>query len=136
MHGRSTFPSMSLLDLASAAGHSVTEDGAPRVATVVDAALAVPLELPGSAPHLECCANIINGGIEILSTTGQRPASKHLSAALASAAVRLLPVSTYNLCSSVMRSDLLHKPAPCADGSQVPAAQRVTPEITHVSTCS
>jgi len=97
VHGHSTFPSMSLLHLASAAGHSVTEDGAPRVATVVDAGLAAPIKLTAlstySTPHLECCVDIMGGGMEILSTAGERPARKHLSAMLASAAVMLLPMS-------------------------------------------
>ncbi len=87
---------MSLLDLASAATHTVTEDGAPRVPVVAGAALAAPLELTAAATQhtseLECCVDMMDGSVQILSTSGQGPASKHLSAMLASAAVLLLPI--------------------------------------------
>ena len=98
IHGRSTFPSMSLLDLASAATHSVTEDGAPRVSVVAGATLAAPLELTAVSTQrtaeLECCVDMIDGSVQIHGTSGQGPASKHLSAMLASAAVLLLPISS------------------------------------------
>ena len=96
VHGRSTFPSMSLLDLASAATHIVTEDGAPRVPVVAGAALASPLELTAvntqRTAELECCIDMIDSSVQVLSASGQGPASKHLSAILASAAVLLLPI--------------------------------------------
>ena len=133
IHGRSTFPSMSLLDLASAAGHSMTEDGAPRVATVVDAALAAPIELTAhsikSTPQLQLCVDIMGGSMEILSTAAQRPASKHLSATLASAAVVLLPGSTRELAASsqtalcLLCKALLAATSSCLEGDN---------RITHV----
>ena len=115
VHGRATFPAMSLLELAAAAGRGVRDDGAPRVVVITGAAVAAMLELPvlGSG-ELQCCVTVVSGGVEVDSMSGHGLTARHLSAVLESAAVNIiLSLALLPLYSNTRAATRIMRPKSC-----------------------